>query len=188
MTRYKKSLPIVGTALTLSMVLSACVKMPMRAVAALPSSPTQETAALAVTKDNLDVLSGDKQAPATAMAKAKMLGVTPDPVQITGVGYSQIGAQPGKTLNERRLMAMRAARMEAMRDLTEQIHGLQLTSDTTLRDNVIRSDNLRGMVEGEIRGAKTLRIIPKGNDSYQVILALDPSTVAYILRSARGQA
>ncbi|MEC8042693.1 MAG: hypothetical protein VX181_18695, partial [Pseudomonadota bacterium] len=60
--------------------------------------------------------------------------------------------------------------------------------DTTLRDNVIRSDNLRAVVDGEIRGAKTLRIVPKGNDSFQVILALDPDTVAYILRAARGQA
>ncbi|CUH83400.1 LPP20 family lipoprotein [Thalassovita mediterranea] len=193
MTRPSKPLPPLGKVLTLSvmslgMALSACVKMPMRAVQALPSNPAPETAALAVTKDNLDALSTGKQPSMASMAAQKALGqAVPEPVQITGVGYSQIGAQPGKTLNERRLMAMRAARMEAMRDLTEQVHGLQLTSDTTLRDNVIRSDNLRGVVAGEIRGAKTLRIVPKGNDSYQVILALDPSTVAYILRAARGQ-
>lgn len=188
MLRIPKPLPLVGTALTLSMLVSACVKAPMRAVQALPGTPTQETTALAVTKDNLDVLSGEKKAPMLGLSTSALTGPTPEPVQITGVGYSQIGAQPGKSLNERRLMAMRAARMEAMRDLTEQIHGLQLSSDTTLRDNVIRSDNLRAVVDGEIRGAKTLRIVPKGNDSFQVILALDPDTVAYILRAARGQA
>jgi hypothetical protein len=188
MKRLPKTLPIVGTAaLTLSMVLSACVKAPMRAVQALPSTATQETTALAVTKDNLDVLSGEKRPPLLGMSGNKMMGPEPEPVQITGVGYSQIAAQPGRSLNERRLMAMRAARMEAMRDLTEQIHGLRLSGDTTLRDSVIRSDNLRGVVDGEIRGAKTLRIVPKGKDSYQVILAIEPATVAYLMRAARGQ-
>lgn len=187
MFQMPKTLPLVGTALTLSMLVSACVKAPMRAVQALPSAPAQETTALAVTKDNLDVLSGQKKAPMLGLSAMAMTDAPPAPVQITGVGYSQISAQPGKTLNERRLMAMRAARMEAMRDLTEQIHGLQMNSDTTLRDNVIRSDNLRAVVDGEIRGAKTVRIVPKDSDSFQVILALDPDTVSYILRAARGQ-
>lgn len=187
MIRIPKPLPLVGTALTLSMLVSACVKAPMRAVQALPQEPGQETTALAVTKDNLDVLSGEKKPSMLPLANNSLLATKPEPVQITGVGYSQIGAQPGKTLNERRLMAMRAARMEAMRDLTEQIHGLQMNSDTTLRDSVIRSDNLRAVVDGEIRGAKTVRIVPKGSDSFQVILALDPDTVSYILRAARGQ-
>ncbi|MEC8040379.1 MAG: hypothetical protein VX181_06650, partial [Pseudomonadota bacterium] len=62
MLRTPKPLPLVGTALTLSMLVSACVKAPMRAVQALPDTPTQETTALAVTKDNLDVLSGEKKA------------------------------------------------------------------------------------------------------------------------------
>ncbi|MFY0682364.1 MAG: LPP20 family lipoprotein [Thalassovita sp.] len=173
--------------LTISVALSACMKGPVRAVQALPSSPAEQTSALAVTKDNLDALSGEPQSPLSALATSSLLSAAPAPVQITGVGYSQISAQPGKTVNERRLMAMRAARLEAMRDLTEQIHGFQLTSNTTLRDNVIRSDELRGVVAGEIRGAKTLRIIPKDSDSFQVILALEPDTVSYILRAARGQ-
>ena len=147
----------------------------------------QQSEALAVTKDNLDALSGKQTGPLSGLKTAGLLSPAPAAVKITGVGYSQISAQPGKTMNERRLMAMRAARMEAMRDLTEQIHGLQLSSDTTLRDSVIRSDNLRAVVAGEIRGAKTLRIIPKGSDSFQVILALEPDTVSYILRAARGQ-
>lgn len=187
MFRIPHSLPLVGTALSASMVLSGCTNAPMRAVEALPSSAAEQTAALAVTKDNLDALSGKQTSPLVGLKTAGLFSPTPVAVQITGVGYSQISAQPGKTMNERRLMAMRAARMEAMRDLTEQIHGMQLTSDTTLRDSVIRSDNLRGVVEGEIRGAKTLRIIPKGSDSFQVILALEPDTVSYILRAARGQ-
>ncbi|MYM53742.1 LPP20 family lipoprotein [Thalassovita mangrovi] len=184
MFRKSPALPLIGTALTLGMTITGC-SGPQSAVEALPSKASESTEALAVTKDNLDALSGKQVKPMAALGG--MFKPAPQVAQITGVGYSQIGAQPGKTLNERRLMAMRAARLEAMRDLTEQIHGMQLTSDTTIRDSVIRNDSLRGVVDGEIRGAKTLRIIPKGNDSFQVIMALDPDTVAYILRAARGQ-
>ncbi|MBR9649673.1 LPP20 family lipoprotein [Thalassovita aquimarina] len=184
MSRKSPALPLIGTALTLGMTISGC-SGPQSAVQALPKKPAEATEALAVTKDNLDALSGKQTKPLAAIGQ--MFKQAPAAVQITGVGYSQISAQPGKTLNERRLMAMRAARLDAMRDLTEQIHGLQLSSDTTIRDSVIRSDSLRGVVDGEIRGAKTLRIIPKGSDSFQVIMALEPDTVSYILRAARGQ-
>lgn len=187
MLSRSRPFPLIGSLLTLSMALSACMKAPARAVQALPRSAAEQTSALAVTKDNLDALSGEKHTPMSALSTSALFSPAPAPVQITGVGYSQISAQPGKTVNERRLMAMRAARLEAMRDLTEQIHGFQLSSNTTLRDSVIRSDELRGVVEGEIRGAKTLRITPKDSDSFQVILSLDPDTVSYILRAARGQ-
>ena len=106
-------------------------------------------------------------------------------VQFTGLGLSQVSKQPGASTNEKRLMAIRAARMEALRDLTEQIHGIRINSETMLRDQVLRSDSVRGLVEGEIRGARTLRITPKGSDSFEVVMALDPDTVAYILRAAR---
>ena len=36
---------------------------------------------------------------------------------MVGHGYAQVPGQPGKTHNEKRLMAMRAARLDAMRDL-----------------------------------------------------------------------
>jgi hypothetical protein len=106
-------------------------------------------------------------------------------VQFTGLGLSQVSKQPGASTNEKRLMAIRAARMEALRDLTEQIHGIRINSETVLRDQVLRSDSVRALVEGEIRGARTLRITPKGSDSFEVVMALDPDTVAYILRAAR---
>ena len=45
---------------------------------------------------------------------------------ITAVGFSSIAIQPSKSLNQRRLMAMRAAKLDAYRNLTEQIHGIYI--------------------------------------------------------------
>uniref|UniRef100_A4WSZ8 Lipoprotein LPP20-like domain-containing protein n=1 Tax=Cereibacter sphaeroides (strain ATCC 17025 / ATH 2.4.3) TaxID=349102 RepID=A4WSZ8_CERS5 len=104
---------------------------------------------------------------------------------MTGIGFSQVAGQPGRTLNERRLMAMRAARLDAMRDLAEQVHGLRLDSRTTVRDAVAVNDQIAGAVSGSIRGARLVRITPKGEDSYEVELALDADAVGYIVKAAR---
>lgn len=154
------------------MPLGACMSSG-RAVDALPADASPRTEAVAQLRDDLS----DLPVPAAAQA--------PEVVQFTGLGLSQVSTQPGASINERRLMAIRAARLEAIRDLTEQIHGIRINSESTLHDQVLRSDTVRAVVAGEIRGARTLRITPKGDDSFEVVLALDPDTVRYILRAVR---
>lgn len=154
-------------------LLAGCVASPRRAVDALPDDATGRTIALAETRDALDGLAG---APAEPQAAAEV-------VTFTGRGFAQVAGQPGKTINERRLMAMRAARLDALRDLTEQIHGIRISSTSMLGDAVLRSDQLAAHVEGTLRGARTVSIEPKGADGYAVVLSLDPDTVAYILRA-----
>lgn len=105
---------------------------------------------------------------------------------IQGVGYAVVSAQQGKSLTHRRLMAIRVARLEAMRELTEKIHGLRLSANTSIADTIVQSDTLRASVEGTIRGARTVRIEPKGSDTYEVILELDRDMVETLLRAARA--
>ena len=45
---------------------------------------------------------------------------------ITAIGFSSIAIQPSKSLNQRRLMAIRAAKLDAYRNLTEQLHGIYI--------------------------------------------------------------
>jgi len=52
-----------------------------------------------------------------------------------------------------RLMAERAARVDAMRKLLEQIKGLRLTSETLVRDFVAESDQIRTQATGIVVGA-----------------------------------
>ena len=83
---------------------------------------------------------------------------------LTAVGYAVVSTQPGKSDAQRRLMAIRAARMAAIRELAEQIHGLQVDSNTTVVDLMVQNDTFRGVVTGIIRGARTVRINPTGSD------------------------
>lgn len=54
-----------------------------------------------------------------------------------------------------RLMAERAAEVDAQRKLLERIQGLRLTSNTTVRDFVTESDEITTQASGIVRGAYT---------------------------------
>lgn len=104
---------------------------------------------------------------------------------IKGTGYATISAQPAKNINQRRLMAIRVARLDAMRDLTEQVHGMRVNSRTTVIDAVLQNDTTRTTVIGTIKGARTLRINPVGKDTYEVVMELDRDMIARIVKAAR---
>ena len=107
---------------------------------------------------------------------------------ISSVGYAVVSSQPGRSENQRRLMAIRSARMAALRDLAEQIHGLNVEGNTTVIDLMVQNDTFRGVVSGTIRGARTVRINPTGADTYEVVLEIDRETLSYLLKKARSVA
>ena len=161
--------------------LASCTSS-QTATRALPPGAAPATRSLAKTKDALDAISAKHITPAKTDGQA----VTRDNLRLTGVGFAQVSGQPGGTLNERRLMAIRAARLEALRDLAEQVHGIRLSATSTVQKTVMQNDELRGIVEGEIRGARTQKIEPRDKDTYRVVMSLEPDTVRYILRTVRG--
>ena len=104
---------------------------------------------------------------------------------LTATGYAVVSSQPGQSIEQKRLMAIRAARMAAMRDLADQIHGLQVDSNTTVVDLMVQNDTFRGVVTGTIRGARTVRINPTGADTYEIVLEIDREMMTYLLSVAR---
>jgi len=149
--------------------LSGCV---MQHGATSPSAEqpavVRDAAAIEKSLDQADVVTAEQIVPS-----------------ISGVGYATISAQPAKNVNQRRLMAIRAARIDAMRDLTEQIHGLKLNSRTTVINALVQNDTSRAAVDGTIRGARTARINPVGQDTYEVVLELDRDMISRIMQALR---
>ena len=104
---------------------------------------------------------------------------------ITGVGFSAVSIQPGKNLNQQRIMAIKAARLDAIRQLTEQIHGIQLTGTTKIAEAIVQSDTLRADIQGVILGARTVKIEPNSSDTYEVVVEIDRPLIDEIVRAYR---
>jgi outer membrane protein FlgP len=109
----------------------------------------------------------------------RLVASAPDyiPPTIKATGFSAIAIQPAKNLNQRRLMAIRAAKIDAYRVLAEQIHGVQLDGQTTVAEAMLTSDVMSSAVRGTIMGAETVKIEPKGADTYIVELSISQTHV-----------
>ena len=69
-----------------------------------------------------------------------------------------IGAPPEKYYGkpQARPMALRAAKIDAMRNLLETTKGVQIDSNTTVSNFMVESDVISAKVQGMVRGAQTV--------------------------------
>ena len=91
---------------------------------------------------------------------------------LVAVGYASISEQKGRTDEEKRVRAMRASKIDAYRELAEQIYGMRVSGRADLEDQRLGVESTSGAVDGVIRGAEVVRSYPVG-DSYVTELRLD---------------
>ncbi|MEN9775338.1 MAG: hypothetical protein RL322_2408 [Pseudomonadota bacterium] len=134
--------------------------------------------------------------PAVVAAPAPRPAPAPPPAAerrrpIQSTGYAVISIQPHSLPAQQRLLAIRAARLDAYRGLAEQVYGQFLDGATTVADAVLRSDRVRARVEGIIHGAEVVSIMPVGQDTYELTLSLERDVVrelrALFLEETRAQ-
>jgi hypothetical protein len=101
---------------------------------------------------------------------------------VEAVGYASITAQTADDLGQRRLLAARASRLDAYRNLVEQVYGLQVATDSAMINTHLGEDSFRARMEGNMCGATVVSIEPLGDDLYETRLRLS-GAVAVQLRS-----
>jgi hypothetical protein len=106
---------------------------------------------------------------------------------LTATGYAVISIQNHRTAAQQRLLAIRAAKLDAYRSLTEQVYGLRLNATATVADMVVQNDTFRSRVEGVIYGATLVSITPSGDDTYETTLSLDKDVVQELRQLYLGQ-
>lgn len=66
----------------------------------------------------------------------------------------------------------RAAIVDAQRLIAEEVHGVQIDSDTTVENSILTSDIIKTKVKGVIKGAKVVSRSVDGNGYYHVVMEL----------------
>ena len=130
-------------------------------------------ALLALLLTNCTVVSSPEQLP----SGGSLINLVQESQRITATGYAVIEIQNSDVPAQRRLLAIRASKLDAYRTLAEQVYGQYLDATTTVADLVIVSDSFRARVEGVIYGARLESIKPVGQDSYEVTLSLGQDVV-----------
>lgn len=91
---------------------------------------------------------------------------------LVAVGYASISEQRGRTAEEKQVRALRASKVDAYRELAEQVYGLRVSARSDLEDQRLGTEYASGAVDGVIRGAEVVRTYAVG-DNYVTELKLD---------------
>lgn len=163
----KKSVLVAGLAIAL---LSGCSSIDLGFSGSRSEAPSKPDPAASQAK------------PASRVSPPPQLSSNERRKPILATGYAVISIQPHPLPAQQRLLAIRAAKLDAYRGLAEQVYGQYLDGATTVADATLRSDRVRARVEGMIHGAEVVSIAPVGNDTYETTLSLDRE-VMYELRA-----
>lgn len=87
------------------------------------------------------------------------------PMVLRVVGYGAMASDTKKNPVQKRLMAMRAAKMDAYRSMAERVYGTSIQGSTTVRDMVVQNDRFRTYVETYMHGARVVStdVLPDGS-------------------------
>jgi hypothetical protein len=69
-------------------------------------------------------------------------------------------------------MAMRAAKLDAMRNILEVINGVRIDSSTIVRDYAVESDIIRAKVEGMVQGAEVVKQEYLSDGTIEITMAM----------------
>jgi hypothetical protein len=91
---------------------------------------------------------------------------------LTSVGYAAIAAQKGDSFDLQMLNAIKVSKLEAYKELTEQLYGVLVSAENNVNGSRMQDDFIKSRVKGLVRGAKVLRSYHKG-ELYITELELD---------------
>lgn len=101
---------------------------------------------------------------------------------LNAVGMAPISLQPGESDSQKILLAMRASKLEAYRELAEQVYGQRIDSSNSVRSMVAGNDQFGTSVQGIIRGARVVKTYAV-DDAYITELELDFKQVYHLYQN-----
>lgn len=96
-----------------------------------------------------------------------------EPMILRVSGYGAINPlSRGLTEVQKRLLAMRASKLDAYRTLAERVYGTQIIGNSTVENLVVLDDQYRSFVDANILGAKVVYQEQKNDGSYETMVEM----------------
>jgi hypothetical protein len=102
--------------------------------------------------------------------------------EIEAKGYGAMSGDPQLSRAQKILMAERAAKLDAYRNLIERIKGVQVDSNTTVQDFITQDDTIMTNIQAFVRGARTVSSKKLPDGSYEVVLRISLNPLKAIIR------
>jgi len=119
-----------------------------------------------IVKPQATVVQAAPVAPPVVMVEKKK----PELLKISGIGYGAESTFAPYTPGQRRLMAIRASKLDAYRALAEQLYGIKIDSNTSVSTLTAKSDSFRARVNAVVRGARVISVTPMADHNYETVL------------------
>ncbi|MEW9899409.1 LPP20 family lipoprotein [Chitinivorax sp. PXF-14] len=94
-------------------------------------------------------------------------------LRFTATGYGSASTFEGYTAGQRRLLAMRAAKLDAYRSLAEQVYGVRIKGNTTVAAMVAQNDSFRVYLDAYLRGAHVVSVTPMAEGNYETEIEIE---------------
>jgi hypothetical protein len=99
---------------------------------------------------------GDHDGRSAQHKPVKQIGDPVSPMVLRVVGYGAVNPKSKLSKVQKRLMAMRASRLDAYRNMAERVYGASIEGNSTVRDLVVLNDQFKTYVETHIHGARVV--------------------------------
>ncbi|BBF84592.1 hypothetical protein DLM_0952 [Aquitalea magnusonii] len=97
------------------------------------------------------------------------------PIVIRATGSGAAPYSSALTPSQRKLLSMRAARLDAFRSIAEQVQGMKLVGNSSVANMVATSDGFRTYVDAYLRGVRLVstNMLPDGTSEAVAEITLD---------------
>jgi len=137
--------------------------------------------ALALAASTLLTACGTVRMPSQPAQRAH---AAPAIVVLTATGYGAVntalcqGECDRISPAQRKLLAMRAARLDAYRAMAEQVYGVRVEGGSTVGSLALKDDSFKVYIDAFIRGARVSNVAQRDDGSYETTVEMDFDTNA----------
>lgn len=111
--------------------------------------------------------------PTQTTCSGYVVPTAPSSVRLRAIGFGAPGNYMQYTPAQQKLMAMRAAQIDAYRNLAEQVQGFRITGNTTVSAFTVQNDTIRSYVDSYLRGARVVSTTSIADGNFQVEVEID---------------